>query len=582
MSGHQKLRDRLERATSLSLQSWQTASGPEADCMAQEVKVDMGWGRILFGHTYPTTDALYASLCEEAAGKRDIAFYIRDPHVLLAMGPDKLFLDPSHTYRLWSHDYRHGKERFPAFTVRRVSSHADVEAINRIYQCRNMVTADPESMLNRSASRRHTYLVAEDLNENTIVGAVTGLDHVEAFNDPEGGASLWCLAVDPQAKAPGVGEALVRHLVEHYLARGRNYVDLSVMHDNREAIALYEKLGFQRVPVFCVKRKNQINEPLFVTSLPEDTLNPYARIITDEARRRGIGVELVDADYGFFNLTLGGRTITCRESLTELTSAIAMSQCDDKRLTHRVLHAAGLKVPMQYSVLPDDDFDTQGCIEKLQRTVVKPARGEQGNGISVDIRTSSDLKNAIERARQFCPEVIVEELAEGEDLRVIVIDYQTVAAAVRRPPTVVGTGTHSVLELIEKYNRRRMAATGGESHVPIDEETVRCVQDAGYEMEAVVESDTSLQVRKTANLHTGGTIHDVTETIHPHLKRVSERAAKALRIPVTGLDLMLPDLDRSDYVIIEANERPGLANHEPQPTAERFIDLLFPQTIPSE
>ena len=31
-----------------------------------------------------------------------------------------------------------------------------------------------------------------------------------------------------------------------------------------------------------------------------------------------------------------------------------------------------------------------------------------------------------------------------------------------------------------------------------------------------------------------------------------------------------------DYVFIEANERPGLANHEPQPTAERFVDLLFP------
>jgi hypothetical protein len=31
-----------------------------------------------------------------------------------------------------------------------------------------------------------------------------------------------------------------------------------------------------------------------------------------------------------------------------------------------------------------------------------------------------------------------------------------------------------------------------------------------------------------------------------------------------------------DYVFIEANERPGLANHEPQPTAEKFLDLLFP------
>jgi hypothetical protein len=42
---------------------------------------------------------------------------------------------------------------------------------------------------------------------------------------------------------------------------------------------------------------------------------------------------------------------------------------------------------------------------------------------------------------------------------------------------------------------------------------------------------------------------------------------------------MVPDLRKSSYAIIEANERPGLANHEPQPTAERFIDLLFPQTI---
>ena len=35
-----------------------------------------------------------------------------------------------------------------------------------------------------------------------------------------------------------------------------------------------------------------------------------------------------------------------------------------------------------------------------------------------------------------------------------------------------------------------------------------------------------------------------------------------------------------DYVFIEANERPGLANDEPQPTAERFVDLLFPHSRP--
>ncbi len=51
-------------------------------------------------------------------------------------------------------------------------------------------------------------------------------------------------------------------------------------------------------------------------------------------------------------------------------------------------------------------------------------------------------------------------------------------------------------------------------------------------------------------------------------------------IPVVRPDFITPDVTGNEYVIIEANERPGLANHEPQPTAERFIDFLFPQTAP--
>ena len=64
----------------------------------------------------------------------------------------------------------------------------------------------------------------------------------------------------------------------------------------------------------------------------------------------------------------------------------------------------------------------------------------------------------------------------------------------------------------------------------------------------------------------------------PTLRQAAVDAAAALEIPVTGLDLMVSDPQRDEYVIIEANERPGLANHEPQPTAERFVDLLFPST----
>jgi D-alanine-D-alanine ligase-like ATP-grasp enzyme len=95
----------------------------------------------------------------------------------------------------------------------------------------------------------------------------------------------------------------------------------------------------------------------------------------------------------------------------------------------------------------------------------------------------------------------------------------------------------------------------------------------------VLPAGETLLVRRTANLHTGGTIHDVTDAVHPDIVAACVKAARVIDIPVVGLDLMVPDVRGPAHWFIEANERPGLANHEPQPTAERFIDMLFPQTI---
>ena len=44
--------------------------------------------------------SLVDAIRAEGPGQRDIAFYVSDPHVVLAQAPQELFLDPSHTYRL--------------------------------------------------------------------------------------------------------------------------------------------------------------------------------------------------------------------------------------------------------------------------------------------------------------------------------------------------------------------------------------------------------------------------------------------------------------------------------------------------
>jgi GNAT-family acetyltransferase (TIGR03103 family) len=544
--------------------------------MHANVVLDCGWGRLIFGQTFEDSQGLTAVLRGEETGRRDIAMYLRDPHVLVSQAPAELFIDPSLTYRLWLHNYRPAREPVRGIVVRKMRTETDAEATNRIYAANGMVAADPATMWANQRTQRFTYLVAEDAETGQVVGTVTGVDHVYAFRDPERGSSLWCLAVDPQVARPGVGEALVRTLAERYKARPRAYMDLSVMHDNNGAIALYEKLGFVRVPVFAVKRKNPINEPLFTPHLETDELNPYARIIADEARRRGISVEVLDEEGGFLALSHGGRRVVTRESLSELTTAVAMSRCDDKRVTRRLFQSAGLRVPRGRTATfdqADEEF-----LADVGEVVVKPARGEQGLGITVGVRTTDALHRAVDLARSHCPEVLIEELVTGDDLRVIVINHEVVAAAVRKPAEVVGDGRTTIRTLIDKQSRRRQAATGGESQILIDEHTEDTVADAGFVLDDVLPENEVLRVRRTANLHTGGTMHDVTDRLHPALAEACVLASSALDIPVVGLDLMVPDVTAEDYVFIEANERPGLANHEPQPTAERFVDLLFPPT----
>jgi hypothetical protein len=153
-------------------------------------------------------------------------------------------------------------------------------------------------------------------------------------------------------------------------------MDLSVLHDNAGAIALYEKLGFHRLPLFAVKRRNVINERLFVGHDPAKDMNPYARIIINEARRRGILVDVIDAGGGLFQLSSGGRVVRCRESLSELTSAVALSICDDKAMTRRIVAAAGVAVPDE--VEASDPAAVKEMLARHGSLVVKPARGEQG------------------------------------------------------------------------------------------------------------------------------------------------------------------------------------------------------------
>ena len=123
-----RVKHRLERGNAPTLRNWDSAQAdarPQALPAEQDVAIECGWGRVIFGQTFRDPLQVVRLLESERPGQRDIAIYLREPHVVTASAPNSVFLDPSHTYRLWLHDYRPAARRVPGLIVRRLNSRAD-------------------------------------------------------------------------------------------------------------------------------------------------------------------------------------------------------------------------------------------------------------------------------------------------------------------------------------------------------------------------------------------------------------------------------------------------------------------------
>ena len=109
---------------------------------------------------------------------------------------------------------------------------------------------------------------------------------------------------EPQANYSGIGEGLTRYLAEYFQGRSRRqFMDISVLHDNRSAIALYEKLGFKTSISLPSNDANAINEPLFIEpSSGADEANPLCQKLSlMRLGGAGILVDIIDAGEWLFS-----------------------------------------------------------------------------------------------------------------------------------------------------------------------------------------------------------------------------------------------------------------------------------------
>lgn len=297
-------------------------------------------------------------------------------------------------------------------------------------------------------------------------------------------------------------------------------------------------------------------------------------MITNAARRRGIGIEVIDAAVPIFVLKRGARAVRCYNALTDRVGAVSFQLANDKRLANQFLAKYGFPVPKQIKL---GEFSAARIfLEQCKSVVVKPCREWGGRGISVAVKTAVDLRRAIARAKKFGEDVLLEQFVEGVDRRVIVVDGRFAAAIQRDPAFVIGNGRDAIRKLIRRKNTRARRADPGYK-IPLDGETRRNLLSFGLDYDTIPRKGKKIQVRRTSNYHTGGVVTEITGTVGEDLVREARKISRLFGIPVLGVDFLV-NAKTARHWVIEVSSDPAVSPPEGEKVARYFLDYLFPET----
>lgn len=317
----------------------------------------------------------------------------------------------------------------------------------------------------------------------------------------------------------------------------------------------------------------------------DERIGPSTGAIVDAAVARGIPFRRLTTG-SLVQLGWGAKARRIQAAEIDSTSAVAESIAQDKDLTKRLLHSAGVPVPLGRPVESVDEA-WEVALEVGLPVVVKPQDGNQGKGVTVNLTERSQLAAAYASAARYGT-VMVERFLPGHDFRLLVVGDQLVAAARREPPQVLGDGQHTVRELVDIVNQDPRRGTGhgtALTKIRLDDIAVAHIAAEGLNPESVPAQGQRVVLRNNANLSTGGSATDVTDDVHPEIAARAVEAAQTIGLHICGVDVvcetMLRPLEEQNGGVVEVNAAPGLRMHlapsfgRPRNVGVPMVDQLF-------
>ena len=275
----------------------------------------------------------------------------------------------------------------------------------------------------------------------------------------------------------------------------------------------------------------------------------------------------------------GARQRRLLRSFTPATSHLATQISTHKDLAAALLRRQGLPVPANRRVTSVEAALSAAAAIGFP-VVVKPTSTDFGTAVSLEVRSESDLRRAYVEAATHGA-VLIEQQIPGDHTRLLVMHGRFVSAVRQDPAEVIGDGRQTVAALIAAVNVSRTTDLSSSfKKIAIDDEARLLLGRHRLALDDIPAAGRKVRLRHTSNTSRGGTARNVTALVHPDNARLAERAAAIVGLDVAGVDLIMPDIERSfrevGGAICEVNPTPGFYMREPGFLIEdAFLDGLF-------
>jgi len=81
-------------------------------------------------------------------------------------------------------------------------------------------------------------------------------------------------------------------------------------------------------------------------------------------------------------------------------------------------------------------------------------------------------------------------------------------------------------------------------------------------------------LRGNSNVSTGGESVDMTDIMPEYFKKIAEKVTQSLNAKICGVDIIINDMEKEDYTVLEVNSNPGIDIHRwPYEGKERRIAI---------